>query len=140
MRHLTALAFSLIALAPIGPGYALPAHAGGAPDEAAATQNGALQLYSARLLQVGRKLGSYPQEAVARRLEGTAQVMVTIAADGSLKQQQLVRSSGHEALDAHAFAILEKAVPLAELPSALKNSQFAVLVTFVFALPRPNRA
>jgi protein TonB len=136
VRRLTALAFSAIVLILIG----TPAHAGDTMDEAAAARNDALQLYSARLLQVGRKVGSYPQEAVARKLEGTAQVMVTIAADGSLKQHELVRSSGHGTLDAQALAMVEKAVPLAEIPSALKSRQFDVLVTFVFALPRANRA
>jgi protein TonB len=135
-----AIAFSLVALTLAGPAGAQPARASDASDEAAAAKNDALELYRARLLQVGRKLGSYPQEAVARRLEGTAQVMVTIAADGTLKQHELVRSSGHGALDAHALAMVEKAVPLTEIPSALKNSQFDVLVVFVFALPRPNRA
>jgi protein TonB len=135
-----AVALGLCALTLAGPGSAPAAEAGGAAQEAAAAQDDALQLYAARLLQVGRKVGSYPQEAVARRLEGTAEVSVRIAADGTLKQHRLIRSSGHETLDAHALAMVEKAVPLAQIPSQLKNTPFAVTVIFVFALPRANRA
>ena len=136
MRRLNGAVFGPVAAMLIGLAAALPAPAGDEPS----ARSDALELYKARLLQVGRKVGSYPGEAVARRQEGTAQIMVTVAADGTLRQHKLVQSSGHETLDAQALVMVEKAVPLAEIPMALKNSQFDVLVIFVFALPKANRA
>jgi periplasmic protein TonB len=100
----------------------------------------ALQLYGARLLQVSAKVRSYPEAAVAQQIEGTVQVNVTVGADGKLKQRELIRSSGHALLDEHALAMVETAVPLTEIPLALKNRQFLAMVTFVFSLAGQNRA
>ena len=95
----------------------------------------ALELYGARLLQTGARLRAYPAQAAERREEGTAQVDVTVGADGMLLRQELLRTSGYALLDAHALAMLAQAVPLTEVPRALQQRVFRVTVTVVFRLP-----
>jgi len=108
--------------------FAFQIHAG-EPDTTA------LQLYGLRLLQTGSKLRSYPQEAVERKISGTALVELAIDAHGSLIRQTLLQSSGHALLDEHALAMLAKAVPVTEIPGNLKNAAFTIRVAVAFALP-----
>lgn len=95
----------------------------------------ALELYQYRLLQTGARLRSYPPEAVAQRLEGTASVELIIAGNGTLTRATLTGSSGYVLLDAHALDLLAQAVPLTQTPSALQNRRFAVRVVIAFRLP-----
>jgi TonB family protein len=129
------------ALLLIGLGIAsmAPAQGSGASLADRVAIDDALQLYGARLLQVSAKVRSYPEAAVRQQIEGTVQVNVTVGADGKLKQRELIRSSGHALLDEHALAMVETAVPLTEIPLALKNRQFLATVTFVFSLATNNR-
>lgn len=45
----------------------------------------------------------YPEEAVAEGWEGAVQVLVYIRTDGTVSSCQLLRSSGHDALDQSAL-------------------------------------
>lgn len=95
----------------------------------------ALQLYRYRLVQTGMKLRSYPADAVAQGLEGTATMDIAVGANGLPSRVALVSSSGHAMLDRYGFDLLTRALPLTEIPSALHNRAFALRVALVFALP-----
>jgi len=108
-----------------------------APLGAAQPDAGALELYKARLLQTGSRLRTYPEEAYAQKLEGTAVVTLGVDAKGRLTRLTLEKSSGHRVLDEHAIGMLEKAVPAVEVPINLRNIAFTIQVVVVFAMPAP---
>lgn len=64
---------------------------------------------------------NYPDEARRANLSGSLMLDVAINADGSLKDVQLVRSSGHRALDEGAIRIVKMAAPYAPLPPSLSK-------------------
>jgi TonB family protein len=102
---------------------------------AMAQDDGAIELYKARLLQTGSRLRAYPAEAYTQKLSGTVLLTVSISAKGQLARNQLAKSSGHRILDEHALALIEKAVPVTELPPGLRDLAFTIQVAVVFALP-----
>lgn len=77
---------------------------------------------------------NYPDEARRASLSGTLLLDVAINADGSLRDVQLVRSSGHRALDEGAIRIVKLAAPYAALPQALRQETdvLHILRTWVF--------
>ena len=95
----------------------------------------ALQLYSARLLQTAQGRRSYPAAALEQNLSGSVQIEISISSDGKLKAKELVVSSNHRALDQHALQLMELAVPLTEIPSALKGRAFRVPVSVRYVIP-----
>lgn len=105
------------------------------PETQSPETQAALQLYRYRLVQTGTKLRSYPADAVAQGLEGTAAVDIAISADGMPARITLVSSSGHAVLDSHGLDLLTRAVPRTEIPTALHNRAFALRVALVFVLP-----
>ncbi|GAB4295366.1 MAG: energy transducer TonB [Thiohalomonadaceae bacterium] len=64
---------------------------------------------------------NYPDEARRANLSGALMLDVAINADGSLKDVQVVRSSGHRVLDEGAIRIVKMAAPYAPLPQALRK-------------------
>lgn len=54
---------------------------------------------------------NYPEEAKRRKLYGTLRVMVAIKPDGSLKDIEILQSSGHPVLDDAAIRIVRLAAP-----------------------------
>jgi TonB family protein len=133
MRRVSA---SLGALMPLA--LVLPLGLGTAPlwaAEAEEARDAAMQIYSLRLVQTGAKLEAYPEEAVRDGLEGSAVVSIQIDERGQLVRREVVRSSGHRLLDAHAVSMLEQAVPRTPLPLPLQNTAFRLLVTVSFVIP-----
>lgn len=69
---------------------------------------------------------NFPTEARRRGLTGSPTVEVAIAADGSLQEIKVRKSSGHEALDQAAISILELAAPFDPFPERVR-AQYDVL-------------
>lgn len=65
---------------------------------------------------------NYPEEARRNRLYGSLRLMVAILPDGSLKEVQLLESSGHKVLDDAAIRIVRLAAPFAPFPDELRQS------------------
>jgi protein TonB len=66
-------------------------------------------------------------------MEGTARIQVSVNRDGALAgAPRLVRSSGHEVLDAEALRMVEAAAPFAPLPEghARASAEFVIPVDF----------
>ncbi|MCC6474145.1 MAG: energy transducer TonB [Burkholderiales bacterium] len=108
--------------------------------EVVAERVAALQLYQLKLVQTGMSLRRYPEEALREGLHGTAAVEIRIGADGKLTNQRLVKSTGHKILDQHALALIAQAVPRTELPAALQNTVFTMVINVAFVLPGPRSA
>ena len=127
-------------LLPASIGLALPAWAATAEPAPAAQEEqrafeAGLQLYSALLLQTAQGRRSYPAAAVEQKLSGRVQIEISIGADGKLKAQRLIASSHHRVLDEHALQLMELAVPLTELPPALRSRAFRVTVSVNYVIP-----
>ena len=65
---------------------------------------------------------NYPQEARKDKLYGSLRLMVAILADGSLKEVELLDSSGHKVLDDAAIRIVRLSAPYAPFPDELRKS------------------
>ena len=65
---------------------------------------------------------NYPAEARAKGLAGTLRLRVTIAADGTLQDVQLLQTSGHAVLDAAAVRIVRLAAPYAPFSPTMRST------------------
>lgn len=65
---------------------------------------------------------NYPAEARQKKLFGSLRLMVAILPDGSLKEVELLESSGHPVLDEAAIRIVKLAAPFAPFPDELRES------------------
>lgn len=65
---------------------------------------------------------NYPVEARKRKLYGDLRLMVAILPDGTLKEVELLQSSGHRVLDDAAIRIVRLAAPFAPFPDELRQT------------------
>lgn len=91
-----------------------------------------LRQFRLALAGEARRFRSYPEAARRAGLSGTAEVRVAVEAGVAARSAELIRSSGHAALDAAALEMLGKAAPRTPLPDSLRGQSFAVLLPVVF--------
>lgn len=65
---------------------------------------------------------NYPADARRNRIYGSLRLMVAIRPDGSLKDVELLESSGHAVLDDAAIRIVRLASPFAPFPDELRET------------------
>ncbi len=65
---------------------------------------------------------NYPEEARRRKLYGSLRLMVAILPDGSLKEVELLETSGQKVLDDAAVRIVRLAAPFAPFPDELRQT------------------
>ena len=65
---------------------------------------------------------NYPSEARRRKLHGSLRLLVAIHPDGSLKEVDLLESSGHAVLDDAALRIVRLAAPFAPFPDEMRKT------------------
>ena len=65
---------------------------------------------------------NYPAEARQEQLYGSLRLLVSVLPDGSLKEVELLESSGHKVLDDAALRIVRLAAPFAPFPDSLRQS------------------
>lgn len=114
-------------------GAEMPVAASLAPSEGLDADG--VRAYRLALARETRRHKRYPQEAIEAGWQGTAEVLVAVAAGGATEAPRLVRSSGHAALDAAALHMLRQALPATPLPPTLRGQSFAVNLPVVFELP-----
>ncbi|MEX2488320.1 MAG: energy transducer TonB [Pseudomonadales bacterium] len=70
------------------------------------------------------KIGNlnYPREASRRNIYGNLRLMVAILPDGSLKEVELLESSGYEVLDNAAIRIVKLSAPFPPFPDELRQT------------------
>lgn len=103
------------------------------PVEAGVDANG-LRQYRLRLAAAARRFKLYPPQAQENGWSGTAEVRVAIAANGVPQPPQLLRSSGHQLLDAVALDMLGNAALRTAVPASLRGQSFSVPLPVVFDL------
>lgn len=94
-----------------------------------------LTTYARRLsLRVARER-RYPASAARLGMEGTARVQVRLSPDGTLAgPPRLVRSSGHEVLDAEALRMVEAAAPFAPVAGGAWRTAVEFVIPVDFSL------
>src|SRR5690606_29548227 len=94
----------------------------------------ALAQYAQALADVIARHRAYPRQAQMRGWQGEVELALEIGADGRLRDAQVRRSSGFEALDRQALEMARRARPLPPPPPGLQRRDFVVLVPVVFRL------
>ena len=94
-----------------------------------------LRSYRLALALNARRFHQYPPTAIEQGHAGTAQVRIAVANNGLPGRVDLIRSSGHDALDREAREMLARAAQATVLPDALRGHAFAVDLPVEFSLP-----
>ncbi|WP_027312920.1 energy transducer TonB [Balneatrix alpica] len=91
-----------------------------------------LNAWKDKIQQVGNL--HYPQAARQQGLYGKLRLLVVLRPDGSVKEIQLLQSSGHPLLDDAARQIVRLASPFAPFPPQMKNEvdELEIIRTWVF--------
>lgn len=103
----------------------------GTPGPASSTS---MPRWSARLLEQLEQSKRYPATAQSRREEGTTHIAFTLDRQGRLLSAYIQKSSGSQALDSEALAILSRAAPYPPPPSELAGEQLSLTVPIRFRL------
>lgn len=69
---------------------------------------------------------SYPRLAVARQIEGSARVALTVAADGTIDNFEIVEPTGQAVLDRAIPKLIGKLSPLPPLPEGRTEMNFTL--------------
>lgn len=119
------------AATPAGAGSSLTANA-----PSADTLDG-LRGYRLAIASQARRFKRYPAEAKASGWAGVTEVRLEVGAEGLPRPASVTRSSGHEALDRAALAMIDAGAARARLPDSLRGREFAVSLPVEFRLDEP---
>ncbi len=101
---------------------------------AEATENRLLLTYGQSISKEIKRYQKYPPPAQRRGWQGTAEVLLQIAADGTVTGITLGKSSGYAILDDEALEMVRRASPLPKAPADLRGRALVVTVPIVFRL------
>ena len=104
------------------------------PAPSQADINSAKDAYGRLLGSAIAKHKSYPKIAQRRGWQGTALLDLKIDRDGNVISANVRESSGYEALDKRALAMVKKASPFPAPPKALQGRSFNITVPVSFKL------
>ncbi|MFT7227551.1 MAG: protein TonB [Methylophilaceae bacterium] len=104
------------------------------PASSQADINSAKDAYGRLLGRAIAKHKSYPKIAQRRGWQGTALLDLKIDSDGNVILMNVRESSGYEALDKRALAMVKKASPFPAPPKALQGRSFNITVPVSFKL------
>ena len=76
----------------------------------------------------------YPRWAKKQGMEGIVYLMFTVISDGSVRDIEIVRSSGFDVLDKRAAATVAEAAPFPSIPEKFNRSDLTMEVDIVFKL------
>lgn len=116
-----------------------PALAPGAGSSLTATSGSAealegLRGYRLAVASQARRFKRYPAEARASGWTGSTEVRLEIGAEGLPRPATVSRSSGYDALDRAALAMIDAGAARARLPESLRGREFSVSLPVVFNL------
>lgn len=97
-----------------------------ADDSGDAVSADGIRRYRLSLARESRRFRRYPDQARVAGWQGVAVIRLEAATGTMLPVVSLEHSSGHEALDAQALAMMESAVQSAALPEALRGRRFGL--------------
>lgn len=121
---------------PPQPGPAVEAGAAAPPSPPPAKPRAASAkiTYEGLLLAHLERNKRYPSQARSRRQQGLPYVRFVVTREGKVLSARLERSSGHEALDAEALALFERAQPLPAFTPEMEEETLEAVVPIQFSL------
>jgi protein TonB len=96
--------------------------------------NSARDAYKNALWSSIAKHKNYPRIAKMRGWQGDVMLELSLDGNGQLLKKSVIESSGYDVLDEEALRMVEKAVPFAVPPSALRGNNFTIRVPVPFKL------
>lgn len=122
--------------APAGPvpGRPEPEPAPPEPQSAEAIDARSLDQYQLLIASAARKYKRYPRVALDNNWEGEVRVRMVVGANGKIAALVVQTSSGYDVLDQQALDMFRKAMPLVQIPAALRGREFAVEVRAIYNL------
>ena len=118
------------AVPPAAAASASPLTEAGAPAEVVDGLRG----YRLAVATQARRFKRYPTQAMVSGWAGSADIRVEVGRDGRPRAASVARSSGHEALDQAALAMIDAGALRARVPDSLRGQAFAVVLPVVFNL------
>lgn len=107
-----------------------PPPQGPSPDEI----DSARDAYKNALWSSIAKHKNYPRIAKMRGWQGDVILELSLDGNGQLLKKSVIKSSGYDVLDEEALRMVEKAVPFAIPPTALRGNNFTIRVPVPFKL------
>ena len=107
----------------------VPSAPGGAGGDPAAVQD-----YLATLSAYLEQHKQYPRRAYLRRQEGVAELRFVVDRSGRVLSYRIIKSSGHDALDAEVRRMIERASPLPAMPASMKGATLELVLPVSFYL------
>ena len=86
-----------------------------------------MEAWRAKVERIGNM--NYPNKAREKELSGNLSLDVSLRQDGTVKEINIRRSSGHDVLDKAAIEIVKLAAPFAPFPTAIKKEVDILHVT-----------
>ncbi len=93
-----------------------------------------LRGYRLAVASQARRFKRYPPEAKASGWTGSTEVRLDVGAEGQPRPATVSRSSGHDALDRAALAMIDAGAARARLPDSLRGRNFTVTLPVMFNL------
>lgn len=88
----------------------------------ASAQDGAVKSWQRELIKRIQEVQEFPRSALTRKIEGVAHVKVTLAADGAIRDFELVKKTGYSVFDRQIPGIMRRLTPLPAPPKSLLKS------------------
>lgn len=92
--------------------------------------NGYLEMVRLKI----EKHKTYPERAKSRQIEGAVKIRFIIGVEGNVREEKIVKTSGHLVLDEAALFAVKKAAPFPEPPRRLFKGEVPLMITIVFEL------
>jgi protein TonB len=106
----------------------------GSPDGDATSAEQARINYQDMVASLLARAKRYPERALRRRMTGDATIRIEIAADGSLSEFNIIRSTDSPILDEELKAMVDRASPFPPFPPDLQKRTLALVVPVTFKL------
>ncbi len=76
----------------------------------------------------------YPRSALAREIEGTAKVRITVSRDGHITTYDVIQPTGEAVLDRALERLMTRIDPLPAPPAGLAEKELTLVVPIVWSL------
>ena len=91
-------------------------------------------IYNQKLKERIESVWKYPPEAASRGIYGDLIIRFTILKNGRLGNIELIRTSGHEHLDAAAMKALKDAAPFWPIPNEWEMENYTITGHFIYTI------
>jgi protein TonB len=88
--------------------------------------------------QVGQSSRTYPSRSRRLKQQGSAEVVIQVDEDGSVKDIVVSRSSGYRSLDNEAIERVRSVLPLPSAPPDLRGREYKIQIPISFKLSEPE--